>query len=116
MTAEEKAANVALLARVVMGWVIAEDLEQLQSSSGSWTISVPKEGRPWDPYTSIADAMKMLDTFAEYSLTCMGPTRVHTCNVYREMAGKPYRANAAERLSAICAACMEWARAQGEKK
>jgi hypothetical protein len=115
MTAEQKAENVALLARMVMKW----DLEPVREG---FRVRLPDGGllflgerptmlRRWDPYVSIADAMEMLDRLEEYSLDKERVDFYH-CEVMRS----PYFTGQGDTArEAICSACLEWARAQGER-
>lgn len=139
MTPEEKAANVALLARVVMKWPEYETIQDpqpdyeyfvvlysLESTLGDseepGAVHVVRPSGPaftqWNPYTSVADAMEMLDRFPEVKLR-----KIHDmwhCTVFKdwiiigtEMRGY-FHGDDPDTKDAICAACLEWARAQGE--
>lgn len=145
MTPEEKAANVALLARVVMqarithpspghvgaympsGHLSEKDklFGRLHSLEviGEYVALSRWEGmgnvHVWDPYTSIADAMEMLDKFEQHEVIRAGRHGTagtwFLCRIF--WPGKAViSCEAPSRLGAICAACLEWAQVQGEKK
>lgn len=112
MTPTEKAANVALLARVVMGW-------QLEPHRHGFRVRLPDgllfigDGQSfikrWDPDTSIADAMEMLKRFDSYRLE-----RIEGGQVFCLVCKGNEHGSAVEPTEedAIYAACLEWARAQ----
>ena len=106
MTPEQKAANIALLARVVMGWTTVNGYIRVIKGETGFEVR-------WDPYTNNDDAMGMLNRFEWWELKhdgagyyCMiyGVTK-GTGNTYRVAREKNY-------FDSICTACLEWAWAQ----
>lgn len=107
MTPQEKAANVALLAERAMGW--SDDGPYPHWVLGFVIRSAPQGATEWDPYTSIADAMEMLDRFGVWDLS--SDDGELTCRLL--VPGFDTRHHvAASTKEAICAACLEWAKAQ----
>ena len=113
MTPEQKPENVVLLARAVMGWRPNADFGAYEDGSIA-VFSVGGVSRRWDPYTSIADAMGMLDRFEWWELKHDGAG--YYCTIYgvTKGIGNTYRV-ARERnyFDSICTACLEWAWVQG---
>ena len=113
MTPEEKGANVALLAEKVMRWTLEplRDGFRAKLPDGNM-LCIGRAGsilREWDPYASIADAMEMLEKFRwTLESTSIG---YYFMLDYEDGPS----ARSADVREAICAACVEWARAQGER-
>jgi len=126
VTLEQKAANVALLARVVMGWPLHEWEERgkfwicriCSRSVLDWEKSplgpCPPEGHldDWDPYVSIADAMEVLDRCEWFDLEKRIP---YVCDIWVSGRVARFHGEGQTIQDAICSACLEWARAQGER-
>lgn len=115
MTKEEKAENVALLASVVMGWEEPKDFKMFPPSTSAWRQD---KQTYWNPYASIADAMEMLDKLDGWNgwlAKKLSPTEFYV-EVYKlpPLIWKEGRGPTIQ--DAICAAFLEWARAQEEKK
>lgn len=123
MTTKEKAADIVLLARVVMGWEEVKTWTEYHAPNPTRVIRffansnnnvVAVDGREWDPRTNIAGAMEMLDRFLCWQL-CRTVQGSHICRVGSTLAGLTNFSVCPTILDAICDACLEWARAQGEK-
>ena len=116
MTHEEKAANVVLLAERVMGYTEVGTMDDLGLANYRLVNGQVMPGNRigfWDPYTNIGDAMEMLRRFGEIRLEKIQPFGTWICYIFD---GKGARAPGhTTELEAICAACLEWALAQGEK-
>ena len=125
MTNEQKAENITLLARVVMGWTLHDwqsfrSMRKCVKCNICMATSISKlfmfcehRAAGWDPYTSIADAMEMLDRAHGSRLDKDGPAR-HSCVLWPDehRSGRRYDGTGHSLTDAICAACLEWARAQ----
>ena len=123
MTPEQKAANLALLAEKVMGWQVVcltdprggEHPRLVENVYGEWwLLSYGEPTRQWDPYASIADAMEMLDRFPNWDIAKVGKRFI--IRIWGEVSGLAFQEKVDCKLQeAICAACLDWARAQGER-
>ena len=127
MTPQQKAENIALLARVVMGWPILTP-QEVPIAKDAWWRQYPRaviyaDGSlaliteigtgplHWDPYTSTADALEMLSKFDSWVVRKMQKRPGYSCDARRnDVNCSGYCQTETE---AICAACLEWA--QGEK-
>ena len=110
MTPEQKA-EIALLARVVMGWREVEPPEQ--SAADSFVIvhgGIIHAGAYWDPYTNPADAIGMLDKFLQGELRWNNGVQMVAVKAKHF---EPWAVGSdRNRCYAICTACLAWARAQ----
>ena len=119
----EKTENVALLARVVMGWADHEfqdtvsemqacircDLIRTLYTDSQSQLCFSRQG--WDPYANTADAMEILGMFRHWLLS-RGPDG-YSCSV-SSVRAVDHDSPVGELTigDAICTACLEWARAQ----
>lgn len=102
MTPEQKAENIALLAPAVMGWTTVNGYIRVIKGETGFELR-------WDPYTNNDDAMGMLNRF-HHDVALTKITGVWHC----KLPGSPkyFYGHGESICEAICAACLEWARAQ----